>query len=137
MIERRFYFSTRKDRSSAATALLEVLVSQGWKRTYVWSDITLSPDQFGDVATSEIQGIQSADLVVVLLPGGYGTHVEIGAALAFGKPVILHAPDQGTLNTPYPCVFHHHPLIKLIVSEVVNIEEFITIMTSMLENNPS
>jgi nucleoside 2-deoxyribosyltransferase len=99
--------------------------------------LTLSPDKYGDVATSELQGIQSADLVVVLLPGGYGTHVEIGAALAFGKPVILHAPDQHTLNTPYPCVFHYHPLIKLIVSEVVNVEEFITIMTSMLENKPS
>lgn len=137
MVERRFYFSTQIDRSSAATALLEALASQGWKRTYVWSDGPVSPEKYGDVAAAELHGIQLADLVVVLLPGGYGTHVEIGAALAFGKPVILHAPDQGTLNTPYPCVFHYHPLIKLIVSEVVNLEEFITIMTSMLGNNPS
>jgi nucleoside 2-deoxyribosyltransferase len=98
---------------------------------------TISPDKYGDVATSELQGIQLADLVVVLLPGGYGTHVEIGAARAFGKPVILHATDQSTLSTPCPCVFHYHPRIKLIVSEVVNVEEFITIMTSMLENKPS
>jgi predicted Rossmann-fold nucleotide-binding protein len=60
--------------------------------------------------------------LIALLPGGYGTHVEIGAALALGKPVILHAPDQKSLNTPYPCVFHYHPGVKLLISEVVDVD---------------
>jgi nucleoside 2-deoxyribosyltransferase len=57
-----------------------------------------------------------------LLPGEYGTHVEIGAALALGKPVILHAPDQKTLDTPYPCAFHYHPGVKLLISEVLDVD---------------
>jgi len=60
----------------------------------------------------------------VLLPGGYGTHVEIGAALALGKPVILHAPDRKTLDSPYPCPFHHHPNVKLLISEEIDIATF-------------
>jgi hypothetical protein len=34
--------------------------------------------------------------------GGYGTHAEIGAALALGRPIIIHAPNQQVLDTPYP-----------------------------------
>ena len=134
MLEKRFYFSTRLDRSSEATPLLEALKGQGWERTYVWSDQTLSPDKSSDIATAELEGIRLANVVVVLLPGGYGTHAEIGAALALGKPVILHSPDHNTLNTPYPCVFHYHPLIHLIVSEVVDVETLIGQMTAEIES---
>ena len=49
------------------------------------------PDGYADTALAEIAAVREADVLVVLLPGGYGTHVEIGAALALGKPVILHA----------------------------------------------
>ena len=65
--------------------------------------------------------MRDADVLVVLLPGGYGTHVEIGAALALGKPVILHAPDRKTLETPYLCVFHYHPAVKLVISEPLDV----------------
>jgi len=60
--------------------------------------------------------------VIALLPGGRGTHVEIGAALALDKPVILYAPDRKTLDTPYPCPFHYHPAVKLLVSEVLVVD---------------
>ena len=63
-----------------------------------------------------------------MLPGGYGTHVEIGAALALGKPVILHAPDFNTLETPYRCIFHYHPGVKLLVSETLDINELVACM---------
>jgi hypothetical protein len=64
----------------------------------------------------------------VLLPGGFGTHVEIGAALALGKPVILHSPDQKTLETPYPCVFHHNPGVKLLLSEIIDVDAVLACM---------
>jgi hypothetical protein len=82
----------------------------------------VSMKPYATVARQELDAIKNADVLIVLLPGGYGTHVEIGAALALGKPVILHSPDRETLNKPYPCVFHYHPGVKLIVSEVVDPE---------------
>lgn len=63
-----------------------------------------------------------ADVLIVLLPGGYGTHVEIGAALALEKRVILHAPNRKTLDAPYPCPFHCHPGVKLLVSEDIDVD---------------
>jgi len=120
---KRFFLSTQKDRSAQADALSEELETYGWKRTFAWTgeDGTGSGGHAA-IAMAELQGVREADVLVVLLPGGYGTHVEIGAALALGKPVILHAPDRKTLETPYLCVFHYHPAVKLLISEVPAID---------------
>lgn len=115
---KRFYIATRKDQESHANAISQILESQGWHRTFVWTaQDSSNTDHYGIVAQNELNAIRDADVLIVLLPGGYGTHVEIGAALALGKLVVLHAPDRETLDSPYPCVFHYHPGVKMIVSE--------------------
>jgi nucleoside 2-deoxyribosyltransferase len=110
-----FYVAARKDRADDANALSKLLIERGWQRTFTW---TSQEDglQMGDTAEAELNGVRDADVLIALLPGGYGTHVEIGAALALGKRVILHAPDADTLAQPYPCVFHHHPSVVRLFS---------------------
>jgi nucleoside 2-deoxyribosyltransferase len=118
----KFYLATRKDRTAQAEKLLEALKSRGWERTFTWTgEDKAGAEGYLEVALAELAGVREADVLIVLLPGGYGTHVEIGAALALGKPVILHSPDQKTLNTPYACVFHYHPAVKLLISEIVDV----------------
>lgn len=120
---KRFYLATRKDRDQEANALSEELKARGWKRTFIWSaQDGAGPSRHSETAVQELNGVREADVLVVLLPGGFGTHVEIGAALALGKPVILCAPNQKTLETPYPCVFHYHPNVKIFVSETLDID---------------
>ena len=127
----RFYLSTRKDRNAQAGVLLEALKAKGWERALDWTDQNdIGPDGYADTALAEIAAVREADVLVVLLPGGYGTHVEIGAALALGKPIILHAPDRKTLDTPYPCIFHYHPQVKLLVSQVLDVDEVLACLPS-------
>jgi len=128
---RRFYLATRKDRSAEADALSQALKAYDWERTFVWSELgATEPVGYAATAMAELEGVRDADVLIVLLPGGYGTHVEIGAALALGKPVIIHAPDRKTLDTPYPCVFHYHPEVTLLVSEVLDLEAVIASLRS-------
>ena len=118
-----------------AVPLLKVLAAQGWKRTYEWSDwANAGADAYRDIALAEIAAVQEADVVVVLLPGGYGTHVEIGAALALGKPVVLHAPNRQILDTPYPCVFHYHPRVKILVSEDLDVDEVLACIRRIFQD---
>jgi nucleoside 2-deoxyribosyltransferase len=120
---KRFYLATRKDREDQANTISEALNAHGWQRTFVWTaQEGAGTDQYALVAQQELDAVRDADVLIVLLPGGYGTHVEIGAALALGKPVILHAPNRETLNQPYPCVFHYHPGVKLLISVVVELD---------------
>ncbi|MGA2813598.1 MAG: nucleoside 2-deoxyribosyltransferase [Candidatus Acidiferrum sp.] len=119
---KHFYLATRKDRGNEADALSAELQAHGWQRTYAWTALdSTTTEGFAEVALKEIAGVRDADVLIVLLPGGFGTHVEIGAALALGKPVILHAPDARTLETPYRCVFHHHPGVRMLISENIDI----------------
>lgn len=127
---KRFYVSSRKDRSKEANALADALKAQGWKRTFEWTDLgDASAESRAATAEAELQGVREADVLIALLPGGFGTHVEIGAALALGKPVILHAPDQKTLEAPYPCVFHYHPNVILLVAETLDVGAVIALMS--------
>jgi nucleoside 2-deoxyribosyltransferase len=119
----KFYLATKRTRAAQAEKLLEALRSHGWERTFTWNgEDNAGAEGYPEVASAELAGVREADVLIGLLPGGYGTHVEIGAALALGKPVILHAPDQKTLDTPYPCAFHYHPGVKLLISEVLDVD---------------
>ena len=118
-----FFISARKDRSAEANALTEKLQAHGWKRTYAWTEDDGDGEQaYAKIAIAELGGVIAADVLIALLPGGFGTHVEIGAALALGKPVILYAPDKITLDTPYLCIFHYHPKVTRIISAALELE---------------
>ena len=122
-MSKRFYLSTQKDRNAEALPLLDALRAKGWERTFDWAGLEASSEsEYAHLAMAEIAGIRDADVVIVILPGGRGTHIEIGVALAMGKPVILHAPNRKTLETPYPCAFHYHPKVKLLFSEQLDVE---------------
>jgi hypothetical protein len=119
----RFYLSTKKDRSDEGARVSRGLVERGWECTFDWTSLSDSTIQDSPkLAQLEIEGIRQADVLIVLLPGGFGTHAEIGAAIAFEKPIIIHSPSQAILDTPYPCVFHYHPTIKMIVSERLDLD---------------
>jgi hypothetical protein len=130
-MEKRFYLSTRKDRSAEGAVLSAALIAQGWSCTFDWAALKdVVPSRYGEIAKAEIAGVRDADVLVVLLPGGYGTHAEIGAALALGKPIIIHAPNQQVLDTPYPCVFHFHPGVKILIPEALDVDSVLACMPS-------
>jgi nucleoside 2-deoxyribosyltransferase len=130
-VAKQFYLATRKDRGEETARLLRTLNSHGWERTYTWvAGDEATTERYSEIALKELKGVEEADVLIALLPGGYGTHVEIGAALALGKPVILHAPDRKTLDTPYPCPFHYHPNVKLLISEKIDIAELLKSLPS-------
>ena len=122
----RFFVSARKDRSAEADALSTELKRRGWERTYEWNALDGEAlEELAKFAIAEMDGVSKADVLIVLLPGGFGTHVEIGAALALGKPVILHSPDQKTLETPYRCPFHYHPKVKIFISTTPDVDAIV------------
>jgi nucleoside 2-deoxyribosyltransferase len=124
---RRFYIAARKDRAADADAVANALNSHGWHRTLAWSGTdSAETAEHAQTAMTELDAVREAEVLIVLLPGGFGTHVEMGAALALDKPVIIHAPDEATLAFPYPCVFHYHPRVTRLVSPTVDIPVLLT-----------
>lgn len=94
----KIYIATMIERAVDHNVVRDVLVRAGHRITYDWtlhgSVRNEGVERITQVANAELQGVKDADVVIALLPGGRGTHAEIGAALALDKPVILHATQR-------------------------------------------
>ncbi|MBG6192453.1 nucleoside 2-deoxyribosyltransferase [Arthrobacter sp. CAN_A212] len=64
------------------------------------------------IGQRERDGVMGADVVVILLPGGKGTHVEFGIAIAQGRRTILHSPDEVINNLETTSTFYHLPELE-------------------------
>lgn len=116
----RFYIATKLENHAAHNVIRDCLHERGWRITYDWTTHgpvwRLGEDTIRETAVKEVQGVSCADVVVVLWPGGRGTHVELGAAIALGKRIVIHAESgpRGLLGIgPETCAFYWHPQVIL------------------------
>lgn len=77
----RYYIATGLENAAEAVALHRVLREHGWKCTYDWTVHGSAPERVEEISDLEIGGVISASVLFVILPGGKGTHAELGAAL--------------------------------------------------------
>jgi len=118
----KFYVASGVSNAEKVNLAAAALNAAGHERTYDWTghgDVSKSePDFKRHVAASESRGVLDAELVVLLLPGRFGTHAELGMALASAenKRILLWsespAPFDGTEGF---CVFYHHPAVERVV----------------------
>lgn len=124
---------------------------KGHEITYDWTEHgsvqESEPDVICDVAGKEVAGIAAADVVLVVLPGGRGTHIELGIAvglsIAGSAKQIIVAEERKSLGeiagfipagnkdfgaAPYyerTCAFYHYSPTVLRV-RYVKIENLVS-----------
>ncbi len=122
----KFYIATSLSRVTAHQAVRNALRTQGHEISYDWtlhgSVKSVSKERLQEVATLELNGISEADFVVVLLPGGHGTHLELGFAIAKEKKVFLHSEDSLLFELgPQTNAFYHHPDVTCLHCPLSNV----------------
>ena len=81
-------------------------------------------ERLEEVAEKEIEGIRQAEIVIVLLPGGRGTHAELGAANILKKPVFIWAKDDSLFfPEPQTCAFYWNQNITRTSGDIFNLLE--------------
>ena len=109
----KIYIATRIENAEAARSLATDLISKGHEITYPWWEhgavYASGAARIKEVATFELNGVERADAVIAILPGGRGTHVEIGAGIAGGKRVILLGDPSLFEIGKTICAFYMHP----------------------------
>ncbi len=107
----KIYIASGLENFKQVQALRDALLADGHEISYDWS-VHGSAQGQGDerlreVAQNELDGVYNADVVVVLLPGGRGTHAELGAANVLGKPVLIFSDNpKDFLSTEATCAFY-------------------------------
>lgn len=110
--------------------VFSALQEDGWGFTFDWAstetdskDAELGHGYFKAVAEREAHAVSNCQVLGVVLPGGRGTHVELGMALAYEKPVVIFAPNPEDLlgGEEYQCMFYRLPAVHVVTS----LEDFI------------
>jgi hypothetical protein len=123
----KFYIASRLENAERVKQLKRELEAMGHEHSYDWtvhgSVQNEGYETISRVAKAEAHGVLEADLVIVLLPGGRGTHTELGIALG---DALCRAPkligilsESGEIdfgNDGRTCAFYHHPLVAKLRS---------------------
>ena len=122
----KYYIATSFQNKEAHKVCRRFFSEMGSELTFDWTvyPFIAAPYVMNAIATKEMDGLIAADFVVVLLPGGRGTHTELGAALALGKPTFIVAPHPQQLldEQGLPNPFYYHSSVQ-VVSRIENIPQ--------------
>lgn len=111
----KFYIASRLENAEEVKRVANVLKAAGHEQTYDWTAHGSVEDEgeprMAEVALAETNGVANADLVLVLLPGGRGTHTELGIAIGRGKAILLCGFNEGILRgtVKRQCSFYQYP----------------------------
>lgn len=116
---RTFYIASSFRNIDAVRYVSERLVGRGFIQLYDWTQNavahhaeTLTVQDLQYIGQKERQAVWDADIVIVVLPGGKGTHVELGLALGRSKRIILYAADGEIDNPAESSTFYHLPDVE-------------------------
>ena len=120
----KFYLATRVENWENANEVADAMCCAGWAQTYRWTangkngnvehlDEALKQK----VAIEETAGVSACDVLIVLAPGGRGTHCEAGIALGQNKPIFIWAEKEKDLKSSDGQIttFYYHPNVTRCV----------------------
>lgn len=107
----------------------KLLKENGWVQTHDWvknvSD-DISKDDMIKYASLESQGVVDADVVIMLLPGGRGAHIELGMAMALNKKIFLCSTTEKEFSIENTVAFYELPkIIQLVGNAEDNVKKII------------
>jgi nucleoside 2-deoxyribosyltransferase len=113
----KFYVASSFGNLDAVRYVTSKLVDNGYFHTYDWTASekakgSLTLDDLKTIGENEKKAVMESDFIVVLLPGGKGTHIELGIAIGQGKRVFLYSPDREIDNVETTSTFYQLPEVE-------------------------
>lgn len=125
----KFYIGSGLKNYKLVNYYAKILKENGLEETYNWvknikNDITKK--DLEKYAKEETQAIVNSDIIIILLPAGRGTHVELGMALTINKKIFLCSETNEEFNIKNTVAFYELPnIIKLVGTPDENIKKII------------
>ncbi|MFG6117233.1 group-specific protein [Halobacillus sp. MO56] len=111
---KKFYVASSFKNIDTVRYVSNHLIEQGYIQTYDWTknERASSFKDLKEIGTLEKEAVQEADFVIILLPAGKGSHIELGMALALGKRIFLHSPNDEVNQFETTSTFYHLPEVN-------------------------
>ncbi len=116
-VQMKFYIASSFKNIDSVSYVSEKLKSKGHIHTYDWTknENVLTVQELKEIGEKEKAAVLEADLFVMLLPAGKGSHVELGLAIGNGKKAYVYSPTDEVFKTENTTTFYHLPEVELFV----------------------
>lgn len=122
----KFYIGSSLHNAELVNDYSRILEKNGWEHTYNWTkniNGNITAEDLVRYAEAERQGIAEADVVIILLPAGRGSHIELGMAIALQKKIFLCSATQEEFILEHTVSFYELPgIVKLVGTVGENVE---------------
>ncbi|PFE05578.1 group-specific protein [Bacillus cereus] len=117
-----FYIASSFQNKHLVQFVASKLKEIGWHPTYDWTqnERATNRKQLQKIGQAERQAIQAADVFLLLLDGGNGSHIELGMAIALEKKVYLYHKNNLLQTT-----FYHLPEVKIFEGDVAGFVSYV------------
>lgn len=121
----KFYLASGFQNKQAVNYVSEKLIEAGCVHTYDWTknDRALTLEELKLIGEAEKNAILAADVVIILLPGGKGSHIELGIAMGQGKKIFLYSADEKVNDFETTSTFYHLPEVEQVIGTLDELVE--------------
>lgn len=132
----KFYIGSGFKNCELVNYYSKKLEENEWENTYNWTkninkDITI--EDLKEISKLEQKGISDSDVVIILLPAGRGTHIELGMSIALNKKIFLCTNNKEEFSIENTVGFYQIPsIIKLIGTADENIKEIMKVISTKI-----
>ncbi|KQL51428.1 hypothetical protein AN964_20905 [Heyndrickxia shackletonii] len=130
----KFYIASSFQNVETVNALSSKLVENGFQQTYDWTqnEKSVGIEELKEIAIKEKEAVMECELFILLLPGGKGSHTELGIALGSGvKSIYIFAPHSENKKDSLATTFYHLPEVQIFCGSM---GEFVDKILKILDN---
>ena len=116
----KFYIASSFANKEKVRYASEQLKDLGHIQTYDWTrnERASSFKELERIGQFEKEAVLEADILIVLLPAGKGSHIEMGMAIGQGKKIYLHSETDRVNDFETTSTFYHLPEVSIVIGTV-------------------
>lgn len=124
----KFYVASSFKNINEVRLVSNLLKEKGFIQTYDWTrnERASTIEDLREIGIQELNAVKEADFIIVLLPAGKGSHIEVGIALGQSKRIYLHSPNNEVNNVDTTSTFYHVPEVQKCNGTIEELIEFVT-----------
>jgi len=113
----KFYVASSFKNKEQVKYVSHELTIKGFVHSYDWTknDRPTTLEALTEIGTKEKEAVMNSDVVIILLPGGKGSHIELGMAIAAKKKVFLYSPDNDIDDFALTSTFYQLPEVQKVI----------------------
>lgn len=121
----KFYIASSLRNKEQVTYLANHLKEKGFLHTYDWTknENVNTIEKLAVIGEAEKDAVIDADFFILLLPGGFGSHTELGMAIASKKRIYIYSETDEPFNPEKTTTFYH---IEGIVKYIGDFDQFVS-----------